>query len=205
VLFGTGIVCVRVMIAGFRHKGDPAAVWQIAGAALYLVSVLILAGYHVPHNDQLMKAGPNAAGASATGSHFCTAWMAWNHARTLATALSSSPASPDSGAEHSRRRPRGPSTITSALDHHQNQPGHSGYGMSITSVVAKTMPARAAKLMAVKSCSPTRSPSRTTCLSRASTCCATACGRRDGRPPVRHRAARAAARRHRPDRVRAAP
>jgi len=49
VLSGTGIACVLVMIAGFWHKGDPAAVRQIAGAALYLVSVLILAGCHVPH------------------------------------------------------------------------------------------------------------------------------------------------------------
>ena len=86
VLFGTGIACVPLMIAGFRHRDDPAAVWQIAGAGLYLVSVLILVGYHVPHNDQLMKADPNAAGASATWSHFYTAWMAWNHARTLAAA-----------------------------------------------------------------------------------------------------------------------
>ena len=86
VLFGTGIACVPLMIAGFRHRDDPAAVWQIAGAGLYLVSALILVGYHVPHNDQLMKADPNAAGASATWSHFYTAWMAWNHARTLAAA-----------------------------------------------------------------------------------------------------------------------
>jgi uncharacterized membrane protein len=86
VLFGTGIVCAPLMIAGFRHRDDPAAVWQIAGAGLYLVSVLILVGYHVPHNDQLMKVDPNAAGASATWSHFYTAWMAWNHARTLAAA-----------------------------------------------------------------------------------------------------------------------
>src|SRR5258706_464510 len=63
VLFGTGIVCVLVMIAGLQHKGDPAAVWQIAGAALYLVSVLILVGYQVPPNDQLIKVDPNAAGA----------------------------------------------------------------------------------------------------------------------------------------------
>jgi hypothetical protein len=47
---------------GIPHRGDPAAVWQINGAGLYLVSVLILVGYHVPHNDQLIKVDPNAAG-----------------------------------------------------------------------------------------------------------------------------------------------
>lgn len=84
VLFGTGIVCVLLMIAGFQHRGAPAAGWQIAGAALYLVSVLILVGYHVPHNDQLMKVDPNAAGADGTWSHFYSAWLAWNHVRALA-------------------------------------------------------------------------------------------------------------------------
>ena len=48
VLFGTGIVCVLLLIAGVRHRDDPAAVWQIVGAAHYLVSVLILVGcYHI--------------------------------------------------------------------------------------------------------------------------------------------------------------
>jgi uncharacterized membrane protein len=86
VLFGTGIVCVLLMISGFQHRGDPAAVWQIVGAALYLISVLILVGYHVPHNDQLMKVDPNGAGAGTTWSHFYSAWMAWNHVRTLTAA-----------------------------------------------------------------------------------------------------------------------
>lgn len=83
VLFGTAIVCVLVMIAGIQRH-DAATAWQVAGAALYLISVLILVGYHVPHNDQLMKVDPNGAGAGATWSHFYSAWMAWNHARALA-------------------------------------------------------------------------------------------------------------------------
>jgi uncharacterized membrane protein len=85
VLFGTGIVCVLLMITGFQRR-DTVAVWQIVGAALYLISLLVLVGYHVPHNDQLMKVDPNAPGAHATWSHFYTAWMAWNHIRTLAAA-----------------------------------------------------------------------------------------------------------------------
>lgn len=86
VLFGTGIMCVLLIIARFQHRGDSAAGWQIAGAVLYLLSVLILVGYHVPHNDELMEVDPNAAGADATWSHFSSAWMAWNHVRTLAAA-----------------------------------------------------------------------------------------------------------------------
>ena len=86
VLFGTGIVCVLLMITGLQHRGQPAAGWQIAGAALYLVSVLILVGYHVPHNNELMKVDPSGTEANAAWSHFYPAWMAWNHIRTLTAA-----------------------------------------------------------------------------------------------------------------------
>jgi len=85
-LFGTGIVCVLLMVAGFRNLDDPAAVWLIVGAALYIVSVLITVIYHVPHNDQLLKVDPNGAGAGSTWSHFYSSWMAWNAVRTLAAA-----------------------------------------------------------------------------------------------------------------------
>ncbi|MPV51252.1 MULTISPECIES: DUF1772 domain-containing protein [unclassified Pseudactinotalea] len=83
VLFGAGALCVLVLIAGLRHLGDPAAWWQIAGAALYLVSVAILVGYHVPHNDRLMQIDLQAVDAGAVWSRFYTGWMAWNLARTL--------------------------------------------------------------------------------------------------------------------------
>ncbi|MDG3016954.1 anthrone oxygenase family protein [Speluncibacter jeojiensis] len=83
VLFGTAIVCVLAMVAGIKRH-DAATAWQIAGCVLYLISVLILVGYHVPHNDELMKVDPDSPGAGAVWSHFYSAWMAWNHARTLA-------------------------------------------------------------------------------------------------------------------------
>lgn len=155
------------MIAGFQHKGGPAAVWQIAGTALYLVSVLILVGYHVPRNDQLMKADPAPPGqvppgrtstrhgwlgitpahwpppaASSPCEHAKHRSSGHGHAPTRRWSGTSCPAAghhalelasqPDSDAEHSRRRPRVLSTITSALDHRQNRPGHSCYGVSIT-------------------------------------------------------------------------
>jgi uncharacterized membrane protein len=82
-LFGTAIVCILLVIAGLRHRDDSAAVWQLTGCALYLVSVLITVMYHVPHNDALMRVDPDAAGADSTWSHFYTGWMAWNHVRTL--------------------------------------------------------------------------------------------------------------------------
>jgi len=83
VLFGTAIVCVLLAISGCRHRGDPAALWQLVGCALYLVSVLVTVAYHVPRNDALMKIDPDSAGAAAAWSHFVTPWVAWNHVRTL--------------------------------------------------------------------------------------------------------------------------
>ena len=85
VLFGTGIVCVLLIISGFQHRDNPAAVWQIVGVALFLIGMLITIMYHIPHNDQLLKVDPNAAGAGATWTHYYQPWMAWNHARTLAS------------------------------------------------------------------------------------------------------------------------
>jgi hypothetical protein len=49
---------VLVMIAGFRQHG-PAGAWQIAGAALSLVRVMMmLIGYRILHNNQLMTVDP---------------------------------------------------------------------------------------------------------------------------------------------------
>jgi uncharacterized membrane protein len=85
VLFGTGIICVLLMISGLQHRDNPAAAWQIVGAVLFLIGMLITITYHVPHNDQLMKVDASAAGASTTWKHFCASWIAWNHARALAS------------------------------------------------------------------------------------------------------------------------
>jgi uncharacterized membrane protein len=86
VLFGTGIVSVLLVIWGLQHRDNPAAVWLLVGAGLYILSLLVTMMYHVPHNDQLMKVNPHGSGAAATWAHFYSAWMGWNWVRTV-TAL----------------------------------------------------------------------------------------------------------------------
>jgi uncharacterized membrane protein len=86
VLFGTGIVSVLLMIWGLQHRDNPAAIWMLVGAGLYLVSLLVTMMYHVPHNEQLMKVDPHGSGAAATWTQFYSAWMGWNWVRTV-TAL----------------------------------------------------------------------------------------------------------------------
>jgi uncharacterized membrane protein len=70
----------------FMHRDNPAAIWMLVGAALYLVSLLVTMMYHVPHNEQLMKVDPHGSGAAATWTQFYSAWMGWNWVRTM-TAL----------------------------------------------------------------------------------------------------------------------
>jgi uncharacterized membrane protein len=83
VLFGTGVVCVLVLISGIQHRDDPAAGWRIAGAVLFLIGMLITIIYHIPHNEQLLKFDPTSADASTTWQRYYPSWIAWNHARTL--------------------------------------------------------------------------------------------------------------------------
>lgn len=87
VLLGTGLVCVVLLVLGVLQRDEPAGRWGILGAALYLLSVLILIGYHVPHNERLMRVGPTTVDADAVWARFCSPWMVWNHLRTLTASI----------------------------------------------------------------------------------------------------------------------
>src|SRR3954462_3296690 len=52
VLFGTGLVCLALVVLGLSRRHGPAAGWLVAGAALVVISLLITVVYHVPHNNQ---------------------------------------------------------------------------------------------------------------------------------------------------------
>lgn len=87
VLLGTGLLCVVLLIVGIVRHDEPAAWWRMVGAALYLLSVFILIGYHVPHNEQLMQIDPSdVANADAIWGRFFSGWMLWNQLRTLSAA-----------------------------------------------------------------------------------------------------------------------
>jgi uncharacterized membrane protein len=86
VLFGSGVGCVLLLSAALRHRNEPGAGWLITGAGLYLVSVLVMLGYHIPHNDRLLKLDPTTDGAGDVWSRWRYAWMMWNHIRTLGAA-----------------------------------------------------------------------------------------------------------------------
>lgn len=83
VLFGTAALCLALFVMVVRDHHNATNWWSVAGALLYLISVLILVFYHVPHNNALMAVDPHTATADDIWSRFYTAWTAWNHLRTV--------------------------------------------------------------------------------------------------------------------------
>jgi uncharacterized membrane protein len=83
-LFGTAIVCLVLGVSAVRRLGEPVALWQLAGCALYLVAVLVTIVYHVPRNNLLDVVDPAAANAGQQWRDSFTGWNNWNHVRTVA-------------------------------------------------------------------------------------------------------------------------
>lgn len=86
VLFGTGLTCAVLLVVGIVHRHGSGAPWLIVGTALYLLSVVILVGYHIPHNEQLMRTDVAATRTSEIWARFYTLWMMWNHLRSVTAA-----------------------------------------------------------------------------------------------------------------------
>jgi uncharacterized membrane protein len=83
VLFGTAAVGILTAVSALRHLDEPAAVWQLVGAGIYLAGIAVTVAYHVPHNDALAELAPKGADAAAEWSRYLSGWTAWNHVRTL--------------------------------------------------------------------------------------------------------------------------
>ncbi|CUR54090.1 conserved membrane hypothetical protein [metagenome] len=86
VLFGTAGACVVVGASAARRLDEPAAPWQLAGSAAYLVAIALTVTYHVPHNDALASVDPASTAAGHLWRDYLLHWTAWNHVRTAACA-----------------------------------------------------------------------------------------------------------------------
>ena len=82
-LFGTALVCLVLGVSAVRRLGDPVALWQLVGCAIYLVAIVLTIVYHVPHNNVLDAVDPDGTGAVDAWREYRTGWTAWNHVRTL--------------------------------------------------------------------------------------------------------------------------
>ena len=80
----TGAACVVLGIVAATRWSDPAAPWALGGAALYVVSLGLTVGYHIPRNDALALIDPASDGAADRWADYVAGWVPWNHVRTLA-------------------------------------------------------------------------------------------------------------------------
>ena len=82
-LGGTALLSLGLAANAATHLDEAHARYELLGAALYLSSIAITAGYHVPHNDTLALVEPAGAGAGDAWLGYARGWVAWNHVRTI--------------------------------------------------------------------------------------------------------------------------
>jgi len=83
-LFGTAGTSVAAAVIAIADWGDSYAVYTVIGAAVYLVTVVLTAVYHIPRNNALDKLDPNDRGAVAHWERYVREWTGANHLRTIA-------------------------------------------------------------------------------------------------------------------------
>lgn len=77
--FGTGIVCVVLMIVSAVQWDTPGALYRLVGGALYVIGTLwVTIAFNVPRNNAL------AARGAERWARYVPEWTAWNHVRTAA-------------------------------------------------------------------------------------------------------------------------
>jgi len=85
VLFGTALACAAMAAWAVASWGEDAAVWVVAGSALYLIGTIGLTiAYHVPRNEALATVAPADPDAASRWARYLAEWTAWNHVRGAA-------------------------------------------------------------------------------------------------------------------------
>ena len=85
LLFGTAAASVALGVKALADRDDPGAGQVVVGALLYLTSIGLTIGYHVPRNEALARVDPAAGGATEVWSRYASNWTRWNHLRTAAS------------------------------------------------------------------------------------------------------------------------
>jgi uncharacterized membrane protein len=82
VLFGPLLLLAWLVVALLRRPTATTA-YVLVGTACFLAGLLVLVGYHVPHNNALDAVDAHSAGAVDTWHSYFRGWTAWNHVRTV--------------------------------------------------------------------------------------------------------------------------
>lgn len=84
-LFGTGLLCLVLLVWGVAALDEPYAGWLIAAGAIYLLGEIALTvAYHVPRNDALARVDPGSAEGERVWGTYLREWTRMNHVRTVA-------------------------------------------------------------------------------------------------------------------------
>jgi len=88
-LFGTGLVAAVLFVLALLGPLGGGAWWAVAASVVYLVGAIgVTGGANVPRNNRLAAApATDAAALAAAWTAFRPGWQAWNHVRTLTSAL----------------------------------------------------------------------------------------------------------------------
>lgn len=86
VLFlGTAVLCAVVVALFFFQWDRASALWQLLGAASYLIGTLVVtAARNVPMNNALDGADAGSEAARTLWADYLRRWVFWNHVRTVA-------------------------------------------------------------------------------------------------------------------------
>ena len=88
-LFGTGLLAVAVVVIALFGALGAGTWWAVAASVVYIVGAIgVTAAANVPRNTRL-AAAPTAddAALAAAWTAFRPGWQAWNHVRTLTSAV----------------------------------------------------------------------------------------------------------------------
>jgi uncharacterized membrane protein len=89
VLFGSAILCIILAYVAFRAGLTPHNMNLLAGAALYVIGVILVTMiFNVPLNNALAAVNPADANSVKIWDDYLQNWTFWNHVRGLAALVS---------------------------------------------------------------------------------------------------------------------
>ncbi len=89
LLLGMAPASLGLAVYAWFFLQDPAAIWMIAGAVVYLVGVVLVTMIcNVPMNKRLDVMDHTTAKAQGYWSIYAVSWTLWNHVRTIASGAS---------------------------------------------------------------------------------------------------------------------
>jgi uncharacterized membrane protein len=87
IFCGTALICVALPIVAFV-KDIPGKWWVLAGAALYLIGVMVISfAVNIPLNNQLAAVDPHTAAGTAEWLNYLAKWNPANNLRAITSTL----------------------------------------------------------------------------------------------------------------------